>query len=252
MKKLTILLTGLLTCTLTISQTYSSEVSNKGRFEKVLEQLNLTDSVYLEKFFVEKQLPYYKNVFAMIVPTVVLVENEDEWYYALELNSYILLVDSAGNIMNRYYEPKAWTSDAFALESIEIDTSSYYLNDNTIAFGVRVRHEASSSAVPYTETTISLFIPRGDSLVQVLRNFTIADQNGEWDLDCEGQFFSKEGILTMSKDKTNGFNDIIVNYKYSTEIDTEIDGDCISEENSTYGSETLQFIDGMYKSNKKK
>ena len=242
MRKLILLLIVLLSYTLTIGQTYSSKVSYKERLEKVLEQLNLTDSVCLKDFFVEKQLSYSKSLFAMIVPKIVHIEDD---YF--ELDSYILLVDSAGKITNKYYEPKTLFSSAVRLESIEIDTLSYCLNDNTMAFGVLVHYIGSSRPNPYSESNISLFISNKDSLVQVLENCTIADYSGEWDTNCEGQFISREGILTMSKDTTNGFSNIVVKYKYTTQTNTKVDDDCIYEENITYDTKTLKFIDGMYK-----
>ena len=116
-----------------------------------------------------------------------------------------------------------------------------------MAFGMIENYTGSSRAYPFSESIISLFIPSEDSLVQVLENFKIANYNGEWDTNCEGEFLRKEGILTVSKDKTNGFNDIVVNYKYTTQTSTIIDDDCVDKEKITHKSETLKFIEGTYK-----
>ena len=211
--------------------------------DKILEQLNISANEYDYELMAQKQLPYMKSHSVFIIPKIV---DKDE-YDGKTFDAYILIVENeTGKITNKFYEKESWISDAVRLENIEIDTAPYRLNDDTRAFGVRVKYTGSSRANPYASEQISLFIPHEDALVRVLKNYEIAGFRGEWDTNCEGEFTDKKEIFVIGEDKTNGFNNIIVKYTYTTQTNTKVDDNCIEKEEVEQGKKMLRYTDGEY------
>ncbi len=212
-------------------------------FQNVLSQLNISENECEINLLTQKQLPYIKGYSVFVIPKIG--EGDDDFKI---FDAYILMIENeTGKITHKFYQEKAWTSDAVRLENIEIDTAPYKLNNNTRAFGVRCFYEGSSRPNLYASEEILLFIPREKSLVRVLKDYIITEYHGEWDTNCEGEFTAKKGIFVIGENKTNEFYDIIVKNTYTTQTNTKVDDDCVSIEETSQSKETLQYVNGEYK-----
>ncbi|PHS08591.1 MAG: hypothetical protein COA88_06405 [Kordia sp.] len=182
---------------------------------------------------------------------IVIPEIVDEGEHYFELNSHILIVDSTtGDIKHRYFESyknNNWASDAVKLERIRIDTAHYIVAENRRAFGVSVFFYGSSHANPYSNETISLFVKSGSALKNILKNYDVINSRGEWDTNCAGEFTDIKSILIMSKEKTNGYFNILVKSKI-TESKAYINenGDCDSKDKITAETAVLKFNGKTY------
>ena len=73
-------------------------------------------------------------------------------------------------ITNKYFESSktnGWESNAILLSEITIDTTSYIIAENKIAFGIKVLHHGMSRPNPYSNKTISLFLKSEDTCNQL-------------------------------------------------------------------------------------
>lgn len=135
----------------------------------VIEQLRLVRTKIKNDLVVSKVQPHNPNETIMVIPEIV---DEGEHYF--ELNSHILIVDSAtGKILHKYFESyktNGWESDAIQLREIAIDTAPYKLTETNRAFGVKVRYVGSSQVNPYEKETISLFVMTNYSLKLISSN----------------------------------------------------------------------------------
>ena len=216
----------------------------------ILNQLNISATEYELECVAQKELPYMKGHSVFVIPKIVKID-DTEYYAATTLDVYILIVENeTGKIIHHFYEKDSGGEYAVYFEHIEIDTAPYRLNNDTRAFGVRVSYNAHSRLHPYLREEISLFIPYGNLLVRVLKDYGIDGYRGEWDDHCEGEFIRTRSILTMSKEQTNGFYNIDVESTIENTVISLFDEDgwdCDTEETVTQSSQTLRYIDGEYK-----
>lgn len=218
-----------------------TELTNN--FAVVLKKLNIKREDCYQDLVVEKILPYSKDKSVLVIPKIV---EHDEGFFILD--SYIVIVDNgSGKILNLFHEDKAWTSDAVSLETIVIDFAPYKLNSTTRAFGIRTRYSGSSRPNPYSVEYISLFYPENNKLIRVLKDFTIYSYTGEWDTNCNGEFYSENKFLIISDEKTNNFNNIISKVTYTTITRTFENDDCKDEEKVEKKTGVLKFKEGEYK-----
>lgn len=210
--------------------------------DAVLNQLDIKLEDCYKGFITEKVLPYSTDMTVMVIPKIA--HSEDDFWV---LDAYIVIIDNnTKNIVHKFYEKDAWTSDAIMLNSISIDTAPYRLNETIRAFGVRLSYANNSRPNPYSESLLSLFIPDGDKLVRVLKDYPVDTYHGDWDTRCAGEFTSVETVLIMSDKQTNGYNNIIAKGTITTEINKPNGDDCDSEQSSKNTTETLRYEDGQY------
>ena len=215
---------------------------------KVLEQLNLTDKDIRKELFVEKVLPDNKSLTVMVIPKISKKEFDADGNGYFEFDAYILVVESeTGKIISKFFEPKAWTSDAVVISSIEIDTAPFTLNSKARGFGIRVNYSGSSRPNPYNQTDFSLFIINGDSLKRVLKDYPISEGHGEWDTNCAGKFENVESVISIGKQKSYGFNNIIIKQKITKTKNSKIKDDCKEKSTIKHKSITLKFNKREYK-----
>jgi len=211
--------------------------------KKVIANLKLEKTDCFERLITLKEIPNSSNEAIVVIPKIA---EHGEGY--LVLDSYIVIVNKfTGEIISRYFEEKAWHSDAVYLESIEIDTAPYLVHKNYRAFGLRLNYYVRSHATIYSSTTLSLFIKVGNNIENILKNFTVKLSNGESDTNCNGYVEDHQKILIVSKNKTNDFFDILVKDSITKTTTEEVDGDCkdVKVEKSKE-SALLKFIDGKY------
>ena len=82
----------------------------------------------------------------------------------------------------------------------------------------------------------------------ILHNYSVEINTGEWNGACEGEFLSEKKTLLVSDDKTNGFFDFIVKNTITktTNFETEI-GDCDYNEEIKRETSVLKFEGNQYK-----
>lgn len=148
----------------------------------------------------------------------------------------VLFVDSqSGEIMSCSWQPSALESDAIRLTGFTIDTGRYRLNPQTRAFGVRIAYTGSSRANPYSDESLNLYVVQGDKLNKVLDQLSIGYSGGEWDTICNGSFSSSQRTLALDNKITNGYTDLVITEKTSTQIARWVNDDCVESEGKESG-----------------
>lgn len=239
--KVLILIFGLIFCLDVHAQQHTKLI------EHVLFQLNLKIEDCMQDMIVEKQVPGSLKESIVVIPKIVEMEED---YFSLD--TYIVVVNNVnGNIKHKYYESNqtnGWESDAIMLSKISIDTAPYLVKDKTRAFGIRVSFRNMSKPNPYSHETLSLFVPKGDKLIQVLKNLQVDFYSGEWDTHCSGAFDENESILVMLPTKTNDYFDIKVKTKVShIESAPQANGECKDNISVKNEEKILKFQNGKYK-----
>ncbi len=208
---------------------------------EVMDELNISIEE-CESLFVEKTLPYAKNLTAIVIPKIGKQEED-----MFTLDSYVVVVNNkTKKIKHLYFESyktSGWKSDAIYINEISIDTAPYLVQENVRAFGVIIHTRSMSQPNPYSSNFISLFIPDGDKLQNILKNYEIYSYGGETDMNCFAEMYSEDKTLIISKNKTNNYFDINVDVLHKKIISK----DCIETETLTNSKQILKFIDGSYK-----
>ncbi|MCC8154403.1 MAG: hypothetical protein LIP01_09415, partial [Tannerellaceae bacterium] len=185
-------------------------------FHTVLQQLELKcNEIYLS-YVSELVVPGNENFTIWVIPKINSLE-KDEWgYESFLLDKYILLTDTGtGNIVSKYFQPAAWSSDAYRLAHINIDTLDYRLNDSRIFFGVHSGYGTSSSVNPGGHQSLELFALQDNKLVSVFE-YTTNDYRGENDGGTNGCGWNEEykTHLFVTDHKINGFSDFALLTEY--------------------------------------
>ena len=211
--------------------------------EKVSDGLNLTKEDCLEAFILQKNIPNLASESIIVIPKIS-ERNED--YFILD--SYILIVNTqTGEIKSEFHEEKTWYSDALILESIEIDSSSYSLNNNKITFGIRVKYHTMSRPNPFELEELSLFIQNGRKIERILKKLQIHVFKGQTDAICAGEFEEQNKSIIISKNITNGYYDLKIINKITKSRTTKEDCESKIIEREKF-VEYLKYENGEYKS----
>jgi hypothetical protein len=195
---------------ISIQETVCEGNFSQDAFDAILQQLQLSCKDCYIEFVSEQVMPDNKNLSIWVIPKVSFIETDESF----SLDGYVLLVDNQTNkIINKYYEPNAWFSDAYALTNITIDTVMYKLSNNVLAFGIRDNHRAGSSVSPAGQESLDLFIPQGNSLKKIFSHLMYKY--------CEEYILNIDGTLIISDQKTNGYNNIILKMKVGVDYQEE-------------------------------
>jgi hypothetical protein len=94
-------------------------------------------------------------------------------------------------------------------------------------FGVRLAKEGASRVNPFEEVSLSLFAIDSGQLKPVLDGIVVISSTGEWDGNCAGTFERTTRTLAMGKIGRNGYADVMVTEKASSNA-TAVDdkGEC--------------------------
>ena len=214
-------------------------------FAKVLKIENQKRIESLEAFKVQPNNP---NEAIVVIPEIV-EGSEEEGYFLL--NTHIAIVDlNTKSITHHYFEShktNGWISDAIRIDKIEIDTAPYFVKENTRAFGVRITFIGSSQVNPYFIKTLSLYVKEQQEIKNVLHNFSVEDNTGEWDGNCKGNFTDINKTLILSANKTNNYFDILVKQKtLQTTTSLSDEGDCYDDEEILESKFVLKFDGSKY------
>jgi len=211
---------------------------------KVMDNLGIHLEDCEGSLFAEKVLPYDKNLTVIVIPKI---GQHKEGMFTLD--SYVVVVNNkTERIKHKYFESyktSGWESDAVFISDLTIDTARYLVQENTRAFGVILHTRNMSHPNPYASNYISLFIPKGNKLQNILKNFEIYSYGGETDMECLAELYYQRKILILSNNITNGFFDIEV--KVSNTIHISKGEDCEATKTSSNAKQVLKFSDGTYK-----
>lgn len=219
--------------------------------KKVLKQLALQEKDIEKRLVASKMLPYAKDKSVIVFPKYV--SKSDETGYVFD--AYVVVTDNlSGKILYKFYEHKAWESDAIMLEEISIDTGLFILNNETRAFGVRVRFGHSSQGYPSAETDLSLFIIENNTLKRVLKNYTISSYHGEFGPTCSGGYKEEmEAVIDIDKQhQSNQFNDLVISETVTTtdylkKKHPEDDQDCDEKRKMVKKTVRMRYDGSQYK-----
>jgi len=211
---------------------------------RVLQQLHLKVEDCKEEFIGENTLHNKSNQSIVVIPKMA---DSSQEYFALD--SYILLVDSNGEIVSQYFEDhttNGWESDAVRLEHIEIGTTLYPVKKGVDAFAITVNYTGSSQANPYSSTTLSLFMQDKKELTCILKQYEISGYSGEWDTRCAGTSKQEVKTIEIAASATNGYHDLKIANKITNTITTLVGEDCKEHNKHSIRRTVLKFNNERY------
>lgn len=148
-------------------------------------------------------------------PPADLTADSDMGDYDLDVA--IVEADSA-QVRQRLKRSAVYVSDALRLSALEIDTAPYVLAPGQRAFGVRARFSGSSRINPFGQTKLALYLPGASKPRLILDDLTMAEEVGEWDGECAGQFTKLQRVLFIGSTSTRGSADLIVRSTRTEEV----------------------------------
>nr|WP_298147297.1 hypothetical protein [uncultured Pseudomonas sp.] len=124
----------------------------------------------------------------------------------------ILVVATAtGRIQARRLEPDLLDWDAVYVTGLAFDTALYRLSDQQLAFGLRIKRRGSSSANPFYETSLRLYLLEGDQLQVPLERLLVSSLSGEWDTRCTGEWHDRTLTLAVAEQAGGGgYHDLLL------------------------------------------
>lgn len=224
------------------SRVLNDELSNLPVIKIALDRLGLNIFNVKTDYVTITNHPDNPDDFIIVLPEVV--EEADDYF---KLNNHIVIVNgSSGELMQKYND-KGLTSDAIEISNISIDTARYMVAENQRAFGVRVSYRNNSQPNPYNNETLSLFVKSGDALHTILKHYNAKEYTGEWDTRCAGEFTDVKNTFIMSKEKTNGyFNVVVKSDETYTHSFLDKNGECIATEKLSTKETVLKFNGKVY------
>lgn len=214
----------------------------------VAKELNIVNSKRIKDLEAFKLQPNNPEEAIVVIPEIVEGSEEEDFF---TLNTHIAIVHlKTKTITHKYFESSKtndWVSDAIRLDEIKIDTAPYLVHETTRAFGVSVHYFGSSRVNPYHNQKLSLFVKEKGILNNILHNFSMEMNIGEWNGNCDGEFESEKKTLIVSDKKTNGYFDFIIKNTIAKtkNFETE-DGDCNEKEEIKKETSVLKFNGKIY------
>lgn len=204
--------------------TDSSKTDSDGNFvsetlSTILKQLNLKPEDCYSNFISEMPMPGNERLTIWIIPKITLYEKDNYGNEIFNLDSYVLLADTeTGKIVSKYHFPDKWSSDAYEITGISIDSLDYRLNDDKIVFGVSRSSKASTRVCPTGDGFTELFVQQGDSL-HCIFGYSTYNYHGENYGGLNGNAWMEEyrTKLIVLENKTNGFYNFSLLTYYESE-----------------------------------
>jgi hypothetical protein len=178
---------------------------------------------------------------------------------ATQFDLDVLVVQQADNgntdrakVVSRLFEESALTEDAVRIAEIKVDTARYMLATDARAFGLRILRQGSSRANPYSNETLTLYVPQGPKLAKVLDDLQVTLEQGEWDTNCTGNFETVRGTLSVARGSAhNGYADLILREARSQSRSAPQGDECITHERpQTFNSTVLRYDGSGYRTSK--
>jgi hypothetical protein len=159
----------------------------------------------------------------------------------------VLVVKSdSGEVVNRLFQKSAFASDAIRLNGISIDTAPYDLARNLRAFGVTAGFSNSSALNSWEHTQISLYVPQGSGLKQVLGNLVSVKRLHEQVDDCNESATVALRTLAIATTGSHGYADLILREKKTELKGKKEKNECKVTEKTFPKNYTLRFNGESY------
>ncbi|MCO8168336.1 hypothetical protein NJC40_11170 [Pseudomonas sp. 21LCFQ02] len=168
-------------------------------------------------------------------------DEEDGATYGLEV-----LTAVGGQIEQHVYESAAISSDAVRFESLSLDTARYHLTPELRAFGVRASYVGSSRVNPFSSTDLSLYVLDGAKPRKVLDKLEVQRSGGEWDGNCQGEFYDITSSLAIDKTLSHGYAGLAVTEKTVESRSFAKHDDCSNSESKPVTKRYLVTYDGTH------
>ncbi|MGK6306693.1 hypothetical protein [Variovorax sp. DT-64] len=170
----------------------------------------------------------------------------------------VLVVQQADNgnteratVISRLFEPSALSEDAIRISEIKIDTARYTLASDARAFGLRIVRQGSSRVNPYSNETLTLYVPRGPKLAKVLDGLELTLERGEWDANCAGNFETVRGSLSIARSTSNGHADLLLRQTRTQTRSSALGDECVTQERPVkFSSQLLRYDGSAYRAAK--
>lgn len=167
----------------------------------------------------------------------------------------VLVVQQADNgnterakIVSRLFEEDVLTEDAVRIGEIRVDSARYTLAPDARAFGLRILRQGSSRANPYSNESLSLYVPQGPKLEKVLDGLELTLEQGEWDTNCTGSFETVRGSLSVVRAGAGGYADLVLRQARSESRSSPLGDECVSQEQrQTFKSRLLRYDGTRYR-----
>lgn len=143
----------------------------------------------------------------------------------------LVVATSSGRIQARRLEPDLLDWDAVYVDGMVFDTALYRLSDQQLAFGLRIKRRGSSSANPFYETSLRLYLLKGDQLQVPLGQLLVSSSSGEWDTRCTGEWYDRTVTLAVAEQAGGeGYNDLLLSERSVQSRAEARDEDCMEVE----------------------
>ncbi|HWU75669.1 MAG TPA: hypothetical protein VN043_04140 [Rhodanobacter sp.] len=157
----------------------------------------------------------------------------------------LVLDRHTSRVRQRLLLPNLMSDGAVRIDRLTLDTARYQLAPATRAFALRIHRTGSSRVNPFSEMELQLFVVRDNQLVRVLDGLVTAQDGGEWDGECAGDFSSTSRTLSMDGQAHHGYHDITVNSRKEASSSTlDKQGNCVDGPRAVSSQQARLRFDG--------
>jgi hypothetical protein len=170
--------------------------------------MGIKDSLILKSLVMDSVIPYDSSHAIVAIP--VKVDSARNVY-----DLYVAKVKCADGSVVCYVkdDSKIDVGRKRKYTSRRFDFAKFKLNDNVMAFGIRMTDSIGSDVYISKNEYMTLYAPDKNKLLKVLDNLLISSVNDQWNLqNCEGDHFTENKIVVMSRKKKKGntYRDLII------------------------------------------
>ena len=199
----------------------NSQISNEKAFiESLIEKIKISKSKFQNSLSRIKKYPAEKNQYIVFLPYTF--EKDNEGYESL--NYYLLKVNTQGEILSSNLFKNLENEWNWSLEDITIDTGKYYLNSETRAFGLRIKHVGGSNVNSATVVDLNLFIEKSGEILKLTNDIRILHETSESSGGCSNSsHIDNKSILIIEENTNNIYNDVKI---VTEEVEYYLSDDC--------------------------
>jgi hypothetical protein len=171
----------------------------------------------------------------------------------------VLVVQQADNgntdharVVSRLFEESALSEGTVHILEIRVDPARFALAPEARAFGLHILRQGSSRTSPFSNDTLSLYVPQGAKLAKVLDKLELTREGGELaDDDCTGDFETVRGSLSVARSVSNGWADLMLHQSHSDSRSLLQGEECVTQEQpGSFKSRLLRFDGKEYRAAK--
>ncbi|TWI49649.1 hypothetical protein IQ22_03972 [Pseudomonas duriflava] len=182
-------------------------------------------------------------------PGITLVAaglNRDGDYQVGSEDLELLLVDTAtSRVIARRLEEDRLGYDAIQVGKLTFDTAPYKLQDNVLAFGLRIGRHNNSGGYPFSQTSLTLYIAGKSGPEPVLEDLLVESFSGETDAVCQGRYEESAATLALGSATSHGLHSLAVTQRISTYHEVMGTSDtCMPEDEKTAQHRYTLTFDG--------